>query len=273
MILLNLIKTAETEGESLMRTVLASLSIAIILSILILTPALAQEGPDEIESNDTMVLSDFIDGFVIEGEIGADGDEDDWFVLDGQEGYYPTITLYYDNEVCDIDLDIWSDDQVIGSLSSVNSPDSGSFHVPDICYLHVYVYDGSGEYRIEIEPSDSSSLDRCEGDDEVESNNERDLADYIEEEDGSLEINGYACVDDEDWFMLDGTEGYNPTITLIYDYEICDIDLEIYSGDDYVGSLVDVESPDSDEFEVPDVCYLRVMAYDGEGQYTILIEP
>ena len=126
----------------------------------------------------------------------------------------------------------------------------------------------TGDYEIEIEPGGGVD-DDCEGPDEIEPNDEVDLADWI---DGYI-IEGYACEGDDDWYVLDGQEGVNPEITLRYDEDECDIDLEVYSGDEYVGSLIDTESPDRDDFRVPDVCYILVYAFDGEGEYEIEIEP
>jgi len=248
-----------------MKITFSATAALLLLLFFVLVPALAQEGPDEIESNDTRSLADFIDGFVIEGEIGRGDDEDDWFVLDGQEGFNPTFTIYYDDDECDIDFDVYSEDDLVGTADDVDSPDSVTCHVPGACYIHVYIFEGHGEYTIEIEPQ----RDECEGPDEVEPNDEEDLADLIE----GLEIEGYACEDDIDWFLLDGQEGVHPTITLIYDDDECDIDLDVWSGDDLVGSLDDVDSPDSDDFRVPEECWIMVYAFEGEGEYTIEIEP
>ncbi len=259
------------------RTLSIMLGILVLLTLAIV-PALAQEGPDEWESNDEMDLADSIDGFVIEGEIGRHGDEDDWFVLEGQEGYHPRITLYYDEDRCDIDLEVYSGDEYVGSLTSTDSPDSGEFDVPDTCYIHVYIYDGHGDYTIEIEPQGDRDRDRdrdrrprrdCEGPDEIEPNDTRRNADYIDDWD----IEGYACEGDEDWYELGGQEGYYPYIEIWYDSDVCDIDVEIYSDHDLVGSLSAVEAPDGDEFDVPRDCYLRVFSFDGEGEYYIEIEP
>ncbi|MCX6644933.1 MAG: hypothetical protein NTY09_01030, partial [bacterium] len=120
-----------------MRITLSITLVALALLFFALAPAVAQEGPDENESNDTMNTADSIDGLTIDGEIGRQGDQDDWFVLQGQEGYNPTFTLTYNVDDCDVDMEVYSDDEVIGSLTSTGSPDSGEFEVPGTCYLHV----------------------------------------------------------------------------------------------------------------------------------------
>ena len=122
-----------------MKTTLSITLAVLALLLFAMVPAIAQEGPDENEPNDEQRNADPIDGFTIEGEIGRRGDTDDWFVLDGQEGYNPTITLYYDDSECDIDLDVLSDDEVVSGLYDTTSPDSDDFDIPDTCYLHVYV--------------------------------------------------------------------------------------------------------------------------------------
>lgn len=233
------------------------------------------EGYDEVESNDDWDLADLITGYVIEGYACVD--DDDWFELDGQEGYYPYIELEYDDDECDIDLEVYSGSgrsrDLVDSLTSLASPDGEYFDVDDTCYIHVYAFDGEGEYWIYIEPDDDYDhyyyQDDCEGPDEIEPNDDRDLADSI----GSLFIEGYACEDDVDWYELEGQEGRRPEITLIYDDDECDIDLEVWSDDDVVGSLTSSSSPDWDDFRVPGTCWLKVYSFSGEGWYEIEIEP
>jgi hypothetical protein len=253
-----------------MRTVLSAMIGILILFLFTLAPAVAQEGPDEQEPNDTMQQADSIDGFTIDGEVGRRTDQEDWYKLEGQEGTNPTITLTYDADECDIDLDVYSDDELVGSLTGTEDEDSDEFDVPGTCYLHVYAYDGHGEYTIDIEAGDNGGNghgEECQGPDEVESNDTQDLADTID----GMQIEGYACEDDDDWFMLNGQEGRHPEFTLTYDTDECDIDMDVYSDDELVGSLTGTDSPDSDRFRVPGTCYLRVYAYDGEGDYTIEI--
>jgi hypothetical protein len=253
-----------------MKIALSTTLACLVLLLFALMPAAAQEGPDEQESNDTIGTADSIDGLTIEGEVGGRNDDSDWFVLEGQEGTNPTITLTYDDQECDIDLEVYSgdEDNMVGSLTGTDSPDEDTFEIPSTCYIHVYAYDGHGEYTIDIEPGDTQVDEECQGPDEVESNDSMDLADSI----SGYEIEGYACEGDDDWFVLEGQEGRRPTITLRYDDRECDIDLEVYSDDELVGTLSSTESPDSDEFRVRGTCYLHVYAYDSEGDYTIEIE-
>ncbi len=249
-----------------MKTAFSATMAVLLLMLVILVPAIAQEGPDEYEPNDSRRDATEIGGYEIEGEIGRRGDEDDWFVLEGQEGYYATFTIWYDEDECDIDFEVYSGHEVVATASSTDSPDSVSCEVTDECFIHVYIFEGRGDYTIEIEPVDTSE---CEGPDEREPNGDRDLADLIE---GYL-IEGYACEGDEDWFVLDRQEGYYPYITLYYDDDECDVDMEVFSDYDSVGSLTETSSPDGDEFDVEGTCYLRVYSFSGDGWYEIEIEP
>lgn len=237
----------------------------VLLALFSLLPAVAGEGPDEVEPNDSRGLADSIDidDYVIRGHIDED-DEDDWFVLEGQEGFNPTFIIDFDEDELEIDLEIFSGDDLVDTLMDWG-PEEVTVEIPGQCFIHVYWWSGEGDYTIEIEPAS----DLCQGEDEVEPNDEEYLADEID----GFEIEGYACEDDDDWFKLTGQEGYNPTITLIYDDDEYDIDLDVYSGDDLIGSLDEIDSPDSDDFEIPGTCYLVVYAHEGEGEYTIEIDP
>jgi len=244
----------------------------LMLAFLVLTPALAQEGPDEYEPNDSDELADLIDDYIFSGIVGGKGDTDDWFQLDGQEGFNPGFTLYYNDAVCDIDMEVWSGDEIVGSLTATHSPDYGEFYVPETCWIHVWAHSNQGEYTIEIHTDGGYDGDYdfgpCEGLDEIESNDTRDLADFIE----YTEFEGYVCDGDSDWFVLDGQEGFVPNFTLYYDDDYVDVDMDIYSDNDLVGSLTGTSGEDSGIFEVPGTCYLNVYSYDGEGWYMVTID-
>ena len=47
---------------------------------------------------------------------------------------------------------IYSDDELVGELMGVDSPDSDYFSVPGECYIEVWAHEGGGDYIIEIEP-------------------------------------------------------------------------------------------------------------------------
>ncbi|MCK4720484.1 hypothetical protein KAU08_07485, partial [bacterium] len=239
-----------------------SLSIVIsgLIIFFLLTPAVAQEGPDEWEPNNRRVLADEITGFQIEGEIG-DNDHEDWYVLAGQQDSTNEFKLIFNEDECDITMEIYSGEELIdtGGYSYVDGFIISGLLDP--CFIRVMKVEGNGMYLVEINPM-------CEGESEDEPNDDKSLADII----GLGTIEGYLCEDDTDWFKLDGFEGTNPTITLSYDYETCDIDCLVYSDDLLVGQLDLTISPDTIEFETAGTCYLYVYAFEGEGGYTIEIE-
>ncbi len=246
-----------------MKNIFNTIILSAFLVLLSLAPAIAQEGADEAEPNDEMDKADSISGTTIQGKVGAKSDEGDWYKLQNQEGFHPFFTLTYDQDKCDIDMDIHSEETLVDSLTSTESPDTLATYVGGACYLHVYSSSGHGDYTIDIKPQ----VDQ--GQSEVEPNDTVDLADAIE----GYEIYGYACPGDDDWYMLDGSEGENPTISLDYDLKTCDIDLEVYSDEEMAGELTATEPPDSDDFKVPGTCYIHVWAFDGEGYYTVIVEP
>jgi hypothetical protein len=248
-----------------MRTAIAVTAALVLFLVLALVPAIAGEGDDEVESNNTKALADSIDGLTINGHMDED-DGDDWFVLEGQEGVQPVFTIIFDADEVEVDFEVYSDDEVVGSAVDWGSGETLECHVPGTCYIHVWWWEGEGDYTIRINPKS----ERCAGADEVEPNDEKDLADEVEE----LEIHGYICENDHDWFVLTGQEGYNPTFTIYFDDEDdLEIDFEIYSGDELVDGAYDWGSEDSVTCEVPGTCYVHVYYWSGEGEYTIEIEP
>ena len=285
MTLLLYVKKIE-EAESQMKIVFSTTLALAILLLFTLVPVIAQEGTDETEPNNTRAKANEIDGLTISGTVG-NHDQADWYILNGQEGSNPTITLTYDTSQCDIDMDIYSDNDLAGSLTDTGSPDSGTFSIPGTCYLEVFAHSGYGNYTIDIKPEGSNqpapqinhhANSNCEGVDETEPNDTQDTANEID----GLEFEGYACkvtdstgtqIGEDDWFILNGQEGDNPKITLAYNDGLCDIDADIYSDNTLVGSLNSATSPEEDSFQIPGTCYIDVYAYQGEGSYTVTITP
>jgi hypothetical protein len=250
------------EVNYLMKSYLSACLAAILLLLLSIAPALAKEGRDEVESNNTKDLADSVDGFVIHAEID-ENDSDDWFVLQGQEGTSPSFTIDFNDDELEVDWEIYSDDDVVATSSEYGAPETLTANVPGTCYIHVWHWSGEGDYTITIETG------ACAGDSEREPNNDKDLADSID----GLEIQGYACENDHDWYVLGGQEGREPTFTMRFDDEALEVDWEVLSGDDVVASMTDWDSPEHTTVEVPGTCYIHVWWWEGEGDYTIEIEP
>ena len=194
-------------------------------------PSIAQQGPDEWESNDTRRNANPIDGFEIRGEIGDRHGEDDWFYLEGQEGDYPSFLFdpypsarggiayeIYD----DYDL-VWQSHSRFGHFGPSREYGSRlSFRIEATCYIHVNCSGERTEYMIDIAPGS------CSGPDESEPNGRRQDADSITE----LEIEGFICDDEEDWFVLEGEQGSHMTFTINSE---ADCNLNIYDDSDLIG--------------------------------------
>ena len=248
-----------------MKLFFTSITALLLLALLFVVPALAGEGDDEVEPNDEIGLADSIDGFIINGHLDED-DGEDWFVLEGQEGTHPTFTIYFDDEELEVDFAIYSDEELVDSAIDWGSEESLTCAVPGECHVKVWWWEGEGDYIVTINPKPT----KCEGDDEIEPNDDMDSADFIED---ALEINGYICEDDDDWFVLDGQEGFNPTFTIYFDDDECEMDFEVYSDDENVGTAAGWGTEESITCEVPGTCYIHVYYWEGEGEYTIEIEP
>jgi hypothetical protein len=292
--------------ENLMRNAPSITLVTIALLFFALAPAIAEDSYDPDTWNDTKETAELHD---VEnyawGEIGADNDWDDWYVLSEQDINTLTITLgskCIRSSECDVDLEIWCDDDMIGGLYSADNTDTAAFDVYGTVYLHVYFYayeeDGSfeshAEYSIGFEPifnyqqrfddfdseeeapvlllevDDTNGFgEECAGLTEVEPNGTTDTATYTD----ALTIEGYACEGDVDLFILQGQAGTNPTITATYDAAACDVDLEIYSDGEYIGKLDSPDSPDQGQFNIPGECWIKAVTWHGEGNYTIEITP
>ena len=135
-----------------MKTTFSALTAVLFLMLLAFVPAFAQSGSDELEPNDAPELADIESGYVIHGNIGLDGDTEDWFLLSGQEGAYPIFTMSFDDEAVEVDWEVWSGDVVVGSSMDYGSPESLFCEIPGTCTIHVWLWEGQGEYQIEIEP-------------------------------------------------------------------------------------------------------------------------
>lgn len=291
-----------------MRNALSITLVTIALLFFALAPAIADDGEGLNISNDSKETADlaYVTGWTM-GEIGNYYDLDDWYVLSDQGINILTITLYQECikcSECDVDLEIWCDDDLVGGLYSADNVDTATFDVSGTVYLHVYSYIyenengftwvGRAKYTIEFEPTFNSQQrfddfdseeeapvlllevddtngfgEECAGPTEVEPNGSTDTATYTD----ALTIEGYACEGDVDLFILQGQAGHNPTITVTYDAAACDVDLEIYSDGEYIGELNSPDSPDQGQFNIPGECWIKATTWNSEGNYTIEITP
>ncbi|MCX6644934.1 MAG: hypothetical protein NTY09_01035 [bacterium] len=238
-----------------------------MFAVFFIAPVIAQEGADEWEPNDNRLLADEITGFSINGEIGEVEtlDTEDWYVLTGQQGNPTEFVITFNSDELDLDVEIYSGELLIATLSESAESRVIEAEVPDPCFIRVLAISGAGIYEIDINPLDEAVL--CQGKSEVEPNNEKSHANIIDQP----IIEGYACMGDDDWFRLDGFEGDSLTLTLTYDEETCDIDCLVYSGVTLLGVMDGRSSPDSSDFQIAGDVYLYVYAFEGEGGYSIEI--
>jgi len=262
-----------------------------LLLIFAAAPSFAGAGPDEVEPNDTMDMSDLIAGSMeIYGNMDAK-DTDDWFYLAGQEGSEAEFTITQDedlevdfevyNVACDPDyfqepfgdmslLDL-EDYEVVGSGTGYGT-ESIVCEIPDACFIHIWHWEGSGDYTIRFKSLDAAATldDYTDEDyDEIEPNDEESDADTIDD----LDIYGHMEDGDVDWYKLTGQEGTNPTFTILFDDEEVEMDFRIYSDDEVVGTAAEYGSGESITCEVPGTCYIEIYHWSGEGDYIMLIEP
>jgi hypothetical protein len=243
-----------------MKFLVPTISIALFLLLFSIAPSFAAEGYSEVEPNDSVDIADTVDGFIIQGSFSK-GDNDDWFVLNGQEGENPSLAVVFDGEAMELNWEVYSDDDVVESMTGDGSPESVTVDVPGTCYVHVWRVRGKGDYTFAISNPD------CMGADEQEPNDEEILADETSEP----VINGYLCPSDNDWYSITSLSG-NTTFTLSFDDETVEPDWEIYNDSEVVASSEEYGSPDTLTARITGDCYIHVWAYSGEGEYKIKVE-
>ena len=127
-------------------------SLTIVVLMLVTLPVLAQNEPDEIEPNDTRDQATEMTVNFINGEIGVDGDVEDWytFTLSDTDLVYG-FSLSYTLAGRRVDLEVYSDENVIGT--SVTGEHATVFcTVPGTCYIRVLATEGQGPYMLAINP-------------------------------------------------------------------------------------------------------------------------
>ena len=77
------------------------------------------------------------------------GGDVDWYRLAGQEGTHPSFTIEHPAGA-DFDFEVYNGHDLVGRAVGTSSGDTISCIVPGACYLKVWCYSGSGEYRIHI---------------------------------------------------------------------------------------------------------------------------
>ena len=216
----------------------------------------------EQEPNDTMDQADRAAGRVLQGSIGGE-DPEDWYVLEGQQSVEPVFVFSFDEEALEIDWEVYSGERVVLASDRSGSPEEAACTVPGACYIRVQLKEGEGDYGIKVNPGE------CAGEGELEPNDTQWFANRVD----GLEIRGYMCEDEEDWYVLEGQEGSRPTFTIYFNDEEVEIDFTVYSDDEEVETAAGYGMGESLRCSVPGTCYIRAYHYSGEGEYRIVIEP
>lgn len=220
--------------------------------------ARSETGGSELEINDRREIANPVTGTVIRGRTGGQ-DAGDWFVLGGQEGTRPTLTISHDAS-CNIDFEVYSDDTLVGRAAGAQSPETVTCSVPGRCYIRVWSARGEGDYTINLDPRGGT-------DDEREPNNDRTAATLVRSMAFRGELN---ASDTEDWFELNGQEGVFPTFAISHAGG-ANFDFEVFSGEVSVGRAVGTGQSDTLTARVPGRCFVRVWRVSGQGAYTVTV--
>lgn len=218
------------------------------------------------EPNNERQQATYIQRMVIRDQLD-EYDSVDWFALNGQEGDYPNFTLVHEAG-SNFDFEVYSDQNLIGRANSTTGQDTFSGHVPGRCYLRVWRVSGSGSYTILIargQPGPMPAESQSNTGAETEPNNSRATANKTNLRliQGSLNQG-----DQEDWFILGGQQGSNPTFTITHDAG-CDFDFDVYDNDTLVASATGTNPQDSISCRVQGKCFIRVYRVAGNGNYQI----
>lgn len=252
-----------------MRLFISAITIFALLVVFVVTPLLGQEGPSENESNNRRSVADDIyeDQTIVYGEIGADGDIDDWYTMPGF-GISTTFTLMFNPEEVEIDWEVidngldpdyWDDrESRTISLTENGSPEAIAVETFGGCTIHLWAYSGHGSYTLSIGES-------CQGPGEKEPNNTPGDANYV----GYDWIDGYVCKDDHDWYALDFPGDAYWDIELSFVDDEVEIDWAIWDDDKLVANNTGYSSPETVSCYIAGKCWLHVWQFSGEGAYRL----
>lgn len=214
----------------------------------------------EIEGNNVRALANRTRSMTLTGRLG-EGDDDDWFVLEGQEGHEPSISITHGARM-NFDFEVYSDTILAGRARGAGTTDSISCNVPGRCYIHVIRVSGSGSYTVNIVRDGGSYR-------EQEPNNDRSMANLTR----NLVIEGSLSAEDgEDWFELGGQEGTSPSFTIRHDAQ-SNFDFEIYNNDVLACRALGTGPTETVRCQVPGRCFVRVWRVTGSGNYTLTVNP
>ncbi len=214
----------------------------------------------EIESNNSKALANRTRSMMLLGHLD-ENDREDWFVLEGQEGTQPALTLSH-GEGMNFDMEVYSDDMLVCSARGAENTETVACNVPSRCYVRIVRISGAGNYTVRVQRNGGTFS-------EQEPNNDRSMANLVR----NLVIEGSLSADDtEDWFELGGQEGSVPSFTIRHGPNV-NFDFEVYSGEGLACRAIGTGSSDTIRCNVPGRCFVRVWRVSGEGNYTLTVNP
>ncbi len=214
----------------------------------------------ELESNNSRALANRTRSMMLSGHLD-ENDSEDWFVLEGQEGTQPAITLSH-GEGVNFDMEVYSDDMLVCSARGTENTETVSCNVPGRCYVRIIRVSSTGNYTVRVQRDGGTYS-------EQEPNDDRSMANLVR----NLVIDGSLSADDtDDWFELNGQEGTAPTFTLRHGQN-ANFNFEVFSGDVLVCRGTGTGTTETIRCNVPGRCFVHVWRVSGEGNYTLTIEP
>jgi hypothetical protein len=214
---------------------------------------------DAYEENDTQETAAVIDA----GEYDLTVLDDDWFRVEGDAAAIAQVALDFTHETGDLDLELYDADGVLlaSSATGADTETASGFTLSGTFLIHVFGYGGqanTARMTVTVTPI---------REDQWEENDTMETAAPLGP--GTYEIS----VLDDDWFRVSVGESAALQVTLDFDNDLGDVDLELYDGD---GRLLALSMSTSDS-EVangfaPDGEFLiHVYCYAGINRATLAI--
>jgi len=129
------------------------ISLIVLMLLLASFPVFSNPPPDiiETEPNDTRDQANDMPTWSANGEIGVDGDVEDWFkvtFLDPGTDYLFQVSSTADGQR--VDLEVYSDENVVGTSVTTDTGGYTNCYVPGTCYIRVLATEGQGPYRLDV---------------------------------------------------------------------------------------------------------------------------
>jgi len=202
---------------------------------------------DQWEENDAMDEAATIEPGTY--EIGVL--DSDWFRVAVGTSAVLHVTLEFDNDIGDVDLELYdaADGLLAISMSTSDTEIANGYAAGGEFLIHVYAYSGINRCQMTIKATPIT-------DDRFEENDTQETAALIDP--GTYEI----VAIDEDWFRVDAGGPANIEVTLTFDSDLGDVDLGLLNG---AGDTLDQSATLTDEE--------AVSGFSATGEFLILVYP